>query len=601
MRKLRAALVAGLSTLSVASAAGASTQAAWLPPVTLSTGAVFAPDVAVNDRGDAVVAWQAPDRRIVARFRAAEAGEWGAPAVLGLGSEGGTRPGLAIDDDGDAVVAWRSSGPAVQSTVLAALRSATSGDWGAGVRLSNEGVTHEPVVRADEDGNTIAMWVRPDAERRNHLETAYRRAGSFWQPPIEVASGRWLFGLDLEVGPGGRALLSWVDEDAGNVVRAAFGRAGRWETPVELARDVAYLDTAAAIGGGGRAAVAWTRVEHGNSLVQVAVLLASESSWRVANLSFEDGQAGSPELAIDGSDNITAAWATNVDFEASFLAAGAETWRRPVAISPPKNAAAELTLAVNRGGDAVALWNSFVHGGEIVATRRPAGSLAWQAPATIGAGTRRLRNGLGLDGAGNAVVVWTHLRDDGFADAARAAAFDAAPPVLEIERAWGGHVGEPLLFRARAFDVWAGLAGLPRWSFGDGGSATGTSVRHLYRMPGEYTVTVEAADALGHVARMQAGVRIQPAQAVRNRQRPQVAGRRQVGRTLVCRGGRWTGSPPIGLAYRWLRNGRTVPGSTKRTYALGRRDAGTLVACRVRATNPAGTSVATSRAVRIAA
>jgi hypothetical protein len=600
MDLLSAARSASVCAL-VCASAGASATAEWLPPVTLSAGAAHAPDVAVNEEGDAVVAWQAPDRRIVARFRDADAGEWEAPAVLGRGSEEGTRPGLAIDDDGDAVVAWRSSGPVVESTVLAALRSAASGDWLPAARISSEGVTHEPVVRVDEDGDTTAMWVRADAARRNHLETAYRRAGGRWQPPIEVASARWLFGLDLEVGPGGRALLSWVDEDAGNVVHAAFGRDGRWETPVQLARDVAYLDTAAAVGGGGRAAVAWTRVEQGNSLVQVAVLPAFESTWRLANLSFEDGQAGSPELAIDGSDNVTAAWATNVDFEASFLAADADTWLRPVAISPPRNGAAELTLAVNRGGDAVAVWNSFVDGGEIVATRRPAGSLGWQAPTTIGTRTLRLRNGLGLDGAGNAVVVWTHRRDDGYAGAARAAALDAAPPVLEIERAWGGHVGEPLLFRARAFDVWAGLVGLPRWSFGDGGSATGTSVLHLYRTPGEYTVTVEAADALGHVARMQAGVRIQPSQAVRNTQRPRVAGQPRVGRILVCRAGRWTGSPPIGLAYRWLRHGRVVPGATQRIYLVRRRDAGASLACRVRATNPAGTSVATSRPVRVAA
>jgi hypothetical protein len=599
MRMWRAALVVACSALLASSAAGASATATWLAPVALSAEPVHAPDVAVNEAGDSVVAWQAADRRIVARFRAADAGAWGAPTVLGLGSEGGTRPGVAIDDQGAAIVAWRSSGPAVESRVLAAYRSAWTGRWGPAARLSSEGVTHEPVVRLDEEGDAIAMWVRPDAARTNHLETAYRPDRGSWEQPVEVASSNWLFGVDLAVGYGDGALLSWI-EDAGDVVRSALGERGRWQTPVELARDVASLDTAAALGPGGRAAVAWTRSEHGNSLVQAAVRPAYESSWRSATLSFEDGQAEAPELAIDGFGNITAVWATNVDYEASYLPSSAETWQRPVAISPPKGSAGTLTLAVNDHGDAVAIWNTFVYGGDIVAARRPAGSVVWEAPTTIPAAGWRLRNGLGLDGAGNAIVVWTHLRN-GVADVARAAALDAAPPVLEFERRAGGPVGVPLDFRARAFDVWSGLAGPVRWSFGDGASAEGHSVRHAYRATGDYTVTIEATDALGQMSRDSGLVSIEPVQALRNAKRPSIVGLPRVRRRIVCNLGRWSGSHPIRYSPRWLRNGRPVPGATKRTYLVRRHDAGTLVACRVRATNPAGSIVATSRAVRIAA
>jgi len=48
------------------------------------------------------------------------------------------------------------------------------------------------------------------------------------------------------------------------------------------------------------------------------------------------------------------------------------------------------------------------------------------------------------------------------------------------------------------FDVWSSLAGPPRWSFGDGGTARGTAVTHKYANVGSYTVRVSAADAVGN-------------------------------------------------------------------------------------------------------
>jgi serine protease len=126
-------------------------------------------------------------------------------------------------------------------------------------------------------------------------------------------------------------------------------------------------------------------------------------------------------------------------------------------------------------------------------------------------------------------------------------------------------------------------------------------VTHMYRSPGAYTVTVGASDVLGNSAQESVGVFVEPARAVRNRARPSVAGRPRVGGVLTCLGGRWSGSPPKRFAYRWLRDGRSIAGATRRRYLVKRRDAGALLACRVQVSNTAGTRLATSRAVRIAA
>jgi hypothetical protein len=87
----------------------------------------------------------------------------------------------------------------------------------------------------------------------------------------------------------------------------------------------------------------------------------------------------------------------------------------------------------------------------------------------------------------------------------------------------------------------------------------------------------------------------------RNTQRPRVVGQARVARTLTCRRGSWNGTPPLAFRYRWLRGGRPIRRATSVRYRLTRREAGALVACRVQATNVAGSAEATAKAVRMRA
>ena len=101
-------LVGGLAS-ALAAAAGAAPT--WLPPVmvaSLPTSYVPA-TVAVNDRGDAVVGWQAPPSitgKTQVLSRSAGSREWIGPVTL---TEGASEPNLALDARGDAVAGyWKS-------------------------------------------------------------------------------------------------------------------------------------------------------------------------------------------------------------------------------------------------------------------------------------------------------------------------------------------------------------------------------------------------------------------------------------------------------------------------------------------------------------
>jgi PKD repeat protein len=52
------------------------------------------------------------------------------------------------------------------------------------------------------------------------------------------------------------------------------------------------------------------------------------------------------------------------------------------------------------------------------------------------------------------------------------------------------------------------LVAAPVWRFGDGRSATGVRVRHVYRKPGRYSVTVTAADSSGQTTTATAAITI---------------------------------------------------------------------------------------------
>lgn len=70
------------------------------------------------------------------------------------------------------------------------------------------------------------------------------------------------------------------------------------------------------------------------------------------------------------------------------------------------------------------------------------------------------------------------------------------------------------------------------------------------------------------------------------------------GSLLTCSPGVWIGARPITFGYRWLRDGYPIPGATAPRYRLRVRDLNTLLACRVRATNRLGSTVASARPVR---
>ena len=80
---------------------------------------------------------------------------------------------------------------------------------------------------------------------------------------------------------------------------------------------------------------------------------------------------------------------------------------------------------------------------------------------------------------------------------------------------------------------------------------------------------------------------------------PSLRGTPEVGNTLRCRHGTWSGLSPIVFSYRWLRGTRVLTHAVGSTRVLTRSDRGRTIACRVWAGNANGATAATSRSIRV--
>ncbi|MGI8802850.1 MAG: hypothetical protein ACR2KV_11850 [Solirubrobacteraceae bacterium] len=78
---------------------------------------------------------------------------------------------------------------------------------------------------------------------------------------------------------------------------------------------------------------------------------------------------------------------------------------------------------------------------------------------------------------------------------------------------------------------------------------------------------------------------------------PKISGKTVVGGTLACTTGTWTGTPPITYSYQWLGDANLISGATGSSYTVAPTDLAQAIACKVTATNAAGSTTATSSAL----
>jgi hypothetical protein len=373
---------AALAAIVIAGLLATPADAMWLAPVDLSEagGHVGRVQVGIDRRGDAVAVWEAfngADWVIQGSVRPIATGVWQAPVDLSAASEDAESPRLAVDADGDAVAVWDVQ-TLTSSVVQSARRPAGSGAWQATVDVSTgTELASAPDVAIDARGDAVAVWQR-------YTETV-----------------------------GGSRQYA-----AASSIRPAL--AASWHAPVRISAEGVSVEKAhVAADLRGDVAAVWSALPVGAnwSIIQTAVRPLLAATWHaptdVSVPSEEGANALTPQVALDAAGDVTALWVRESVLKSATRPVTSGTWTSPTDVSGAGESALseDIGFAVSPAGEAFAAWGSGGAGGisSLQSAVRPTAGGSWQEPVAVVVepkGTSVADPNLAIDRKGNAVAVW---------------------------------------------------------------------------------------------------------------------------------------------------------------------------------------------------
>lgn len=363
-----------------------------------------------------------------ARFQALLQGGWG--ELLRVAGAGALDPVVALDDAGRATAAWRRAVAGSAQHQLWAARATASGSWSEPVRLdTNVGdVTALQLSVERFSGMGMLVWIEAGATVDLQARALHPDTG--WEParPVETASG--MVGVSsVGVDPAGHALAVWSQIGPGgrfSIHANRFLRGLGWGTPVLIETNEALGtvdgDPKVVVLPTGDAVAVWRRSGGSWSELWSNRFGAGGAAWGTANQVVADSGStqfiGDFDLAADAGGRAMLVWGQldvnggggeNAIWFKRFSIAGWQS--NGTRLAPPVlNNVGFISrpwLRLNGGGRALVAWlqrdNSLsvaLGGPEVVFeapfTLRAAGAASWTAPPA-----------LGLDGSGNAMLVWS--------------------------------------------------------------------------------------------------------------------------------------------------------------------------------------------------
>lgn len=516
IRRVLLALVVlfGLGTLSSAKA-----EAAWIAPVAVSSEGLQAldPQLAVDGQGNVTVAWVSgtSSRAIVVAEHPA-GGVWTNPIARIQATEKCHDAKLAVNPAGAAVLA-------ADCETGAAIRAATrtvNGTWSAlSTEIPGSGSGHEPRVGIDDAGNAIAVW----AGGGSTVQSAYKLVAGGWTSGGQVSTvGKVALEPNVAMSPAGYAHAIWREkrEEFGGdpVIEVKTSRklgAAAWTAPSRLTNapsptaPVAEGEPQIAINDGGERMMAWLLAGTHLSMSERASFADLGGVEPAKSILEATADVERPRIALDGNGLGVATWRSFASAEGPRVKAATTSslggsWSSPATLAGLGEAvgSTEPDVAAAPGGAATVVWRDGVN---VKAASRPAaGAFAAGVPISSATQTGFGEPRVTMDTAGNTIAAWSTgvLRVAVAVNDVTAPAISTTPPAPVV-------LGNAVGLSAVAVDTWSPTT--LSWSFGDGATANGGSVSHVYATTGTKTATVTATDAAGNSGSATVPVTVTPA------------------------------------------------------------------------------------------
>ena len=289
------------------------------PPLNLGGAGAVAPELAVNEAGAAVVAWieratrceglsflDCP-HRLGIRVRARAGTEFG-PARY-VAEDATETPAVAINQAGEAVVAWPGQG----GTIAAVLGSARDG-FAAPMQLrpaTGQGFSPRRVAAIGEDGTALVSWMSFGGP----VMASYRPSGGAFGAPEEVSPVDPSNGLAAVVNAHGTATVAFMSNADAALVLSTRDPGRRFRPGRSLGAS-AVSEVALDQDAGDNQLVYWTEQTGPRENGPPRPTHQSHASFRDAGEDWGDPLSilppnSFPTLNLDRMGNAHALWTTN--------------------------------------------------------------------------------------------------------------------------------------------------------------------------------------------------------------------------------------------------------------------------------------------------
>lgn len=380
---------------------------------------IYAVDVDVNGSAAGIATWEEDGDAAGSVWVAwRRGGAWEAPAMLSDAATHALHPRVALNDAGQAVVAWETIEHAGVGIVGRSVwaRRWMGGAWLAAERLSevpsapNALFAWRPRVGIDAAGRALVSW---DQQKDLGASTvqASRFDGAAWGAPSPVSVGTTAAAWsDVAVSTGGRAAVVWVQDTnpydpnrpgggpSNPTVRARVLSDGTWSDPQVLCTTLADFEGTerprVVLDAGGRSLAVWEEHRAANAIVAATLDPAPATTWGAPSVLASSPSATDhlsfPEVAAGGGAGLAAWWRDvpgtgQVNAAAARLAPGAAGWSAPFDFDTGGSVGG-VAVAVDGSGTG---WLFASSTAQAMTARRLGAAGALEAPTALGAGTVR--------------------------------------------------------------------------------------------------------------------------------------------------------------------------------------------------------------------
>jgi hypothetical protein len=288
-----------------------------------------------------------------------------------------------------------------------------SAQFAAPFFLSNSDATHvalAPKVAVNSNGDAAAVWRRNDGT--HYRVQARMRSAAGVLGPIQDLTDPGTDAIavpQVGINDAGDAAFIWQLFSGAIQARSlsAAGALGPIQSIGQVSNEVS--DPRLAIGSDGKVVFVWSD----SVAVHARILTGAGALLNAMDISTAS-QSVFPSVAMDSVGNAIFVWGvTNTAVQSRTLSASG-ILRRIVTVShaPPFDLP---QIAVDQGADAAFTWNVFNGSNTLVQARNRSAAGVFGAIAPLTHPGRDARNPqIGIDGGGNAVIVWSRLDASGF-------------------------------------------------------------------------------------------------------------------------------------------------------------------------------------------